>query len=323
MISSLLPADSPRRDGVVEDHVLLLAQTAAALPPILVHRPTMRVIDGMHRLRAAALRGQLAIEAEFFDGSEEAAFVRAVEENVLHGLPLSTADRRAAAARIMTARPQLSDRVIGAHTGLAAKTVAVLRRSTADSPQSSTRVGADGRQRPLSGADGRRRASELIAARPGASLRDIARAAGVSVGTAHDVRVRIRRGEDPIAAHPPAAHAPPGEPGGARSVVPPGKYRPGAVGPRRPGAGPADDPATRDGLSILHNLMKDPSLRHTDPGRELLRWLRAHVISAEDWPALVSAVPPHCADVVAELARQCAGTWSQFAQELGRRKHSA
>ena len=42
----------------------------------------MRVIDGMHRLRAAILNGRSSIEVEFFDGSDEEAFIRAVEQNV-------------------------------------------------------------------------------------------------------------------------------------------------------------------------------------------------------------------------------------------------
>src|SRR5947199_10633529 len=55
-VSSLLPGDSPRVAGENPEHVQLLA-AARNLPPILVHRSTMRVIDGMHRLRAARLRG--------------------------------------------------------------------------------------------------------------------------------------------------------------------------------------------------------------------------------------------------------------------------
>src|SRR5438128_1449366 len=80
-ISSLLPADSPRLAGEDTEHARTLAETGEDLPPILVHRPTMRIIDGMHRLRAAVLRGESQIEVYFFDGNTDAAFVLAVESN--------------------------------------------------------------------------------------------------------------------------------------------------------------------------------------------------------------------------------------------------
>src|SRR4051812_30365190 len=80
-ISTLLPADSPRLAGEDMQHARLLADSDAELPPILVHRKTMRVIDGMHRIRAAVLRGEDKIKAKLFDGCEEAAFVLAVEAN--------------------------------------------------------------------------------------------------------------------------------------------------------------------------------------------------------------------------------------------------
>ena len=78
-IVSLLPADSPRSCGEDGEHIQRLAESGAELPPILVQRGTMRVIDGMHRLRAAILNGYHSIEVEFFDGGDEEAFIRAVE----------------------------------------------------------------------------------------------------------------------------------------------------------------------------------------------------------------------------------------------------
>src|SRR5262249_40925371 len=161
------------------------------LPPILLHRQTMQVIDGMHRLRAAILRGEEEIEAIFFEGSGEMAFVLAVEANIKHGLPLSLADRQAAARRILGSNPEWSDRAIGASTGLSAKTIAAIRRTTEDSPQLNSRIGRDGRVRPLDAADRRRRAVEVINSRPNTSLRQVAEAAGVSVGTVRDVRERM------------------------------------------------------------------------------------------------------------------------------------
>ncbi|WP_241779521.1 ParB/RepB/Spo0J family partition protein [Streptomyces natalensis] len=122
-VDAVRTGDSPRLDGEDEDHARALAELGTGLPPITVHRGTMRVIDGAHRLRAARLLGHTEIAARFYDGDEDDAFVLAVTMNASHGLPLTLADRTAAAARILTARPQLSDRRIGKVTGLSGTTV--------------------------------------------------------------------------------------------------------------------------------------------------------------------------------------------------------
>ncbi|MGH3683128.1 MAG: ParB/RepB/Spo0J family partition protein, partial [Natronosporangium sp.] len=117
-IANLVLDGSPRLHGEDVSHTRLLAQTHASLPPILVHWPTMRVVDGVHRVQAARLRGETSIRAVFFDGDENAAFVKAVEANVSHGLPLSIDDRRVAAARIIALYPDWSDRAVAASAGL-------------------------------------------------------------------------------------------------------------------------------------------------------------------------------------------------------------
>jgi N-acetyl-1-D-myo-inositol-2-amino-2-deoxy-alpha-D-glucopyranoside deacetylase len=94
--------------------------------------------------------------------------------------------------------PHMSDRAIGHSVGLAA----IRKGSSEEIPQSNARVGRDGRIRPLdSGAD-RRRAAELLAQHPDASLRDVARAAGISPATVLDVRKRLERGESPVPEKP-------------------------------------------------------------------------------------------------------------------------
>ncbi len=65
-VNSLLPADSPRLAGEDTDHIHTLAESVGDLPPIIVHRSTMRVIDGMHRLRAASMRGSVYISVRFY-----------------------------------------------------------------------------------------------------------------------------------------------------------------------------------------------------------------------------------------------------------------
>jgi ParB-like chromosome segregation protein Spo0J len=148
-IVSLRPADSPRKVTVDEEHIRNLAQVGVDLPPILVHRPTMRIIDGMHRVQAAKLNGKDTIRACFVDCPEDEVFILAVRTNIAHGLPLSLVDREAAAARVLLSHPMWSDRAIAEITGLSAKTVCAIRRrsSTEESQQSNMRYGRDGRAR--------------------------------------------------------------------------------------------------------------------------------------------------------------------------------
>jgi ParB-like chromosome segregation protein Spo0J len=275
----------------------MLAEAGQKWPPILVDRRTMRVIDGMHRLRAAQLRGDEGIEVKFFDGTAAAAFVCSVEANTAHGLPLSLADRRAAATRIVGSHPQWSDRVVGKIAGLSDKVVAAIRRSTSEDPQLNGRTGLDGRVRPLNCAEGRRIASQIISSRPDAPLRQVAQEAGISPATVRDVRERLRRGEDPV---PDAQRLE------RRKVV----HDQAGTGRRQHASGLVDQAA------ILRSLQRDPSLRFTDSGKSLLRWLTAHAVRIEDCDELIGSIPPHGASLVIALARSWAETWHQFAEQL-------
>lgn len=188
-LGSLRVAGSPRSAGENLEHIRNLADAQADLPPITVHRKTMRVIDGVHRLYAARLSGRSTIPVRFFDGDEDDAYVFAVRANVTHGLPLSILDRKAAAARIFTVRPQWSDRMIASVAGLAPGTVAQLRRESGVEP--GERVGQDGRVRPTNRLERRRHARALMLAEPDLSLRQVARLAGISPETARAVRSRL------------------------------------------------------------------------------------------------------------------------------------
>ncbi|MET7356647.1 ParB/RepB/Spo0J family partition protein [Streptomyces mirabilis] len=306
-IALLIPGESPRLDGQDAEHVARLAELDEQLPPILVDRRTMRVIDGMHRLLAASLKGREAIDAELFDGSPEEAFLRAVEANVTHGLPLSQDDRRAAAARIVEAHPQMSDRAIARASGLGAKSVAAIRRTSTEAvTQLAVRVGRDGKVRPLNSAEGRRRAAELIAENPEASLRQVARRAGISPATVSDVRKRLLSGEPPVAERRPVVVAPASEenPQTASEQVPRQRVmrKVRLVQP--------------DPVALLEKLLRDPSLRHKEEGRHLLRLLQQNALGNRTWAKLAAVVPSHSRDLVVDLARQYAETWTEFAQEL-------
>lgn len=303
-IVSLLPADSPRLFGEDVVHARRLAESEGELPPILVHRQTMRVIDGMHRLAAAVLRGEDRIRARLYEGAVEDAFVLAVEANIAHGLPLTRADREAAVLRIINTHPQWSDRIVAARTGLSGKTVsAIRRRSTARIPQSNARLGSDGRVRPLNGAEGRWRASEVIAARPGTPLREVARTAGIAVSTAHDVRERMRRGEDPV---PAKLRVEAEDPGQRDRAVPHGNVTESRL-------------AEIDFMARLDVLNRDPSLRISESGRRILRLLNTHAAISAQWKYLMDDIPPHCMNTLVEFAIGYAASWHVFADELNRR----
>jgi ParB-like chromosome segregation protein Spo0J len=319
-VDFLRTADSPRAVLENTEHLRVLAMTGETLPPIIVHRPTMRVIDGMHRLRAAVLRGRTEIEARFFDGSEEDAFVLAVESNIAHGLPLKLAERSAAALRILASHPHWSDRAIAAVTGLSAQKVSSLRRSLPEAPVTAdARVGRDGRVRPLSTAQARREASRLLSSFPEMSLRQIARRTRLSPSTVRDVRDRMQRGEDIV----PRRHQ---KPAPRRSV--PCETEPGGPVVIRSRADlAAEDTADRcvqpeaappapDPVALYRRLCRDPALRQSEAGRRLLRLLGLLLMASEEWGALAGAVPAHRTGVVADLALECARTWQSFADRI-------
>ncbi|MFF1357762.1 helix-turn-helix domain-containing protein [Streptomyces sp. NPDC058297] len=323
-VSALRPADSPRIAGEDPQHAHVLAQSGALLPPIVVHRESMRVVDGMHRLRAVIRRGDEVIRVRFFEGAERDAFVVGVRENTAHGLPLSLADRTAAATRIVTSHGHWSDRAIAEVAGLSARTVGEIRRATLDDDgRPATRLGRDGRIRPLNSSQGRILAARLVEEMPGASLRQIAQLAGISPGTVRDVRSRVRNGEDPVPSAVRRDSAGPEQPRVPRQA---GRAKPG--GPSGTAAGgrasaSAQGPVWRqlpqaagDPAAALAALVKDPSLKYPAHGRLLLRLLTATLITPQHWADMAGAVPAHSVGLAAQAARACADAWTQFAEAL-------
>jgi ParB-like chromosome segregation protein Spo0J len=290
-------------DGEDAEHIRMLAESDGALPPIVVHFPTRTVIDGMHRLRAAILRGEKDIEARFFHGSETDVFLLSVAANIEHGLPLSQKDRQAAAERIFVTHPEWSDRMVAVVVGLSSKKIAALRRQAADlTPQPNVRIGRDGRARPVDGTVGRERAANLIASAPDASLREIARKAGISPATAADVRDRIRRGEDPI----PSRRATLTKRSGSAKRIQASEV----------GEGESLAKLVSELATIFERLRKDPSLRFTEVGRTLLRMFDASQAVVRDEEAIKKGLPPHCLASVAELSYAYATVLKSFAAEL-------
>ncbi|MFC6930587.1 ParB/RepB/Spo0J family partition protein [Actinomadura yumaensis] len=305
-LDNLCIAASPRLAGINEDHVRLLADSLDPLPPILVQRTTMRVIDGMHRLRAAELTGKRKIRVQFFDGDDKESFIRAVAENVTHGLPLTLEERKAAATRVITLYPEWSDRAVAKATGLSGKTVALMRGEADEKvSQGDKRLGQDGRLRPVDSAHGRRLTAELLASRPDASLREIAAIAGVSPNTVRAVREQIRRGGGQAASRQCAT----GE-----------AQHEGAVEAGSRFVSPEVEKDVRD--QILDRLKRDPSIRYTEVGRTLLRWLHAQPVFGRP-EELVDALPAHCLLVVARLASEYAQEWKVLAELLESKAHTS
>lgn len=322
-VSSLRPADSPRFD-IDPEHVRRLAESDAEFQPILVHRETMRVVDGMHRLRAVKLRGRNTLAAQWFEGDEREAFLLAVESNVKHGLPLSREERKHAALRILRYHPDWSDRSIAKMSGLSAKSVGAIRQQSSQGrPQPEVRIGCDGRARPSSTAAGRAVAAEVIRQNPAASLREIARQAGISVGTARDVRRRLASGQEAVPARQAGRPDRAGQTGRAAQAAQANQRKGYGEGPalvptvvdRRPVAA-VPDHAQR--MYLFDRLRKDPSLRLTENGRFVLHQLRTQLCSTEDLRRLAHAVPTHGRTAVAELLSACADDLMEVAQELRR-----
>jgi ParB-like chromosome segregation protein Spo0J len=309
-VKALVVRDSPRLGGINDAHVKRLVECGADLPPIVVHRPTMRVIDGMHRLYAAIRNRRDQVQVRYFDGDDDEAFMLSVELNVKHGLPLSLADRKVAAQRILESDVSLSDRAIASKTGLSDKTIAAIRaRSGAEVPHPNRRRGRDGRIYPISGANGRQRTAQVIAERPEASLREIASAAGVSPAVASDVRKRMSAYQDGYSAEPgstPQADAHVQHKHGVANAAPLSR-RAGGTGKQ------ADDKQV-----AMEQLRSDPSVHSKEAGRELLRWLSAHVIDNNDLPKRTEVIPPHRLALVSKLARRTASAWLEFARRLER-----
>jgi hypothetical protein len=190
--------------------------------------------------------------------------------------------------------------------------VAAIRKSSSkEIPQSNARVGRDGRVRPLDSGAGRRRAAELLVQQPDASLRDVARAAGISPATVLDVRKRLERGESPVPGRPAAdtAHQGTGGIGAQADMASDGitahaiRFSPRAAAPPDPAA-------------AMGRLLRDPSLRNNERGKGMLRLLQVNAVGAEQLPDGADAVPPHCVGIVLLLARHYAKMWHDFAQEL-------
>jgi hypothetical protein len=312
-VGSLVPGFHLRHEGADAAHVRLLADAAGSvrLPSILVQKIGSRIIDGIHRVEVAKLRGERNITARIVDCTDEDALVLAVKSNTLHGLPLSRADRISSTKRIRADHPDWSDRAVAGITGSSAKTISSLRNSsTVEAQFDGKRLGRDGKRRPVVPAEGRRRAAEYIHAHPGASLREVARATDVSLGTVHDVRERTRREAGEAAGRPERAV----EQVACRPMPPPPPVRPSPVRVIQGGGAGKTEQLTWSAISA--KLAADPALRYTEGGRAFLGWMAGHSMQADEWREFIDAIPQHWLKAASRIAASMSEEWQQFAERL-------
>jgi DNA-binding NarL/FixJ family response regulator len=187
---------SPRTEQLDMTHVAALADVFDDLPPVIVHASTNRLIDGAHRLRAAIVLGRRTIRGRLWEGSDTAAEIEAIHQNVTHGKGLTRRDRENAVRRVLQLQPDWSDRRVAHVCGVAPPTVTSTRRCvSAEDRPTERRVGRDGRARAIDPAAIRRRIAEIIDVASGLSDREVARRASGSQATVRDVRSRLARGE--------------------------------------------------------------------------------------------------------------------------------
>ncbi|MFI5779575.1 ParB N-terminal domain-containing protein [Nocardia sp. NPDC051570] len=305
-IEQVCVRDSPRVAGEDALHVQALSEVGGRLPPILVHRQTMTVVDGVHRLRAAQRIGAKVIDAVYFDGDARETFVAAVRMNSTHGLPLSLPDRKAAAARILCDYPEWSNRRVAVVAGLSDKTIAVIRRGiSAENPhRPKERMGRDGVMYPTGVGERRRLALAFLDANPEASAKEVASATGASLATAKRAQRAVRDGCATVAGRRKGSNTTVGE-DGVHRTAPPDSH------------GKLKDPGI-----IIQRLRADPSLRFTENGRRLLRMLDIVPVEPTIWKSIVDSLPIHCALGVVELARQHSQNWQNLADSLAQRADS-
>jgi hypothetical protein len=157
-------------DGMEETAVRagpLNAEHAATMVPFIADLPPVDVVAlaggrygllcGYHRVETHRLAGRANVKALVHDLPPEEWLAFAVRSNVTHGLPLTLAERKAAARRMLDASDRRSDRAIAADCGLSPPTIAKLRHPEAEDDSTekdfqlapAVRVGRDGKARHL------------------------------------------------------------------------------------------------------------------------------------------------------------------------------
>ena len=271
------------------EHAQSLACRLDDCPPILVDQSTATVIDGAHRVLAARLLGRETIPVRYFAGTREEAFVEAVKANVAHGKPLTLAEREAAAIKLLGMHEDWSNRLMAQVCGLSDKTVGRLRKSTAEVPQSSARLGRDGRHRPVDTRVLRNEIATALRAQPDTKAVDLARSMRTSPSTVRDVRKRLQSGEDPVRT------------GRTVRVVKPLPSRAG------------------EGKNAGVDWASDRAILSLPGGVGFAEWLAQTKIKPRQWEPHISEIPLGRIPQLIEEAKSRATEWNKFASSLEER----
>ncbi|MDP9359375.1 MAG: ParB/RepB/Spo0J family partition protein [Chloroflexota bacterium] len=146
----------PRVAGLDEAHVLALQEASEGWPPLAVVQQgnAYVLVDGFHRFAAAQNLGLARVPARLLplpaDGDLKGL---AFALNAVHGRPLSLADRRAEAERLLREWPVVSNLEVSRRAGLAPTTIATIRarlEEAAAIEAAPERIGADGTRYPVS-----------------------------------------------------------------------------------------------------------------------------------------------------------------------------
>jgi ParB-like chromosome segregation protein Spo0J len=267
---------SPRRERLNDDHVCALSEVIDQLPPIIVDKRTMSVIDGIHRLEAHRRASRTTIRAILFAGDETEALALAIRANVGHGRPLSLGERQTAAATLLCRCPDRSDRWIAQVCALSHSTVGNIRKAVAaEGPP--VRVGQDGRRR---------------------------RAVTPTAPTGYSKRGG-HHGPDPNEARISGSPKRIGEAAASAAVLVPDTETRQAAG----------QPLYDQGREVTRDLLKR-SRATLRTGHEVSGWFERTSISEEDVGSFVHHVPLGEVSAIAEECRHRSRLWDELAESL-------
>lgn len=280
-----------REDGLDPHHVEALCELGGQWSPVLVWGPDNLVIDGAHRVAAAQRLGITTIPAQSFDGSMVDAFVESVQRNSKHGLPLTLRDRIRAARRIVRVLPEWSDRRIAKVCGLSSTTVGKVRHdaSTSEAPHAPTRVGIDGRKRPVEPGTTRQRVIQALERNPTGSLRTIAAVACASPETVRTVRKALQ-------AHRVGESTSADRPGPDATTV-------------------HERLSSTEKTNLLKYINGDSALTSCSNSERLLKWLESGSV-VDRWPDYVDLIPLGRVYELADEAMRLSEQWVSFARAL-------
>jgi hypothetical protein len=117
-------------------------------PPLVAYGTRKRAIlsEGFHRHEVYRLEGVETVRVELRPGDQEAATLNALASNARHGLPRTNKDKRAAVERLLSMRPEWSNRRVAAHCGVSDPFVSEIRQVlTVSTCEPQKREGKDGK----------------------------------------------------------------------------------------------------------------------------------------------------------------------------------